>query len=148
VTVETPANQLSLRVVYQDEHLIQVQCCVTVDGWSGVANAYTTSADLSSLASTLQDFSSTLRGPVTWEAGADNGIGFVGLRFYAVDRSGHIRCHVRLASQAAAERPEEICRFAAEMPTEAGLIVAFVRQLTHVLTEFQGQAVLAGVSPA
>jgi hypothetical protein len=91
-------------------------------------------------------FGETLREPVAWQAGADNGIGLIGLRFYTIDRSGHVRCHVRLASEAATEhRPEEIWQFAAEMPTETGLVVAFARELSRVAEELQGQAVLIGV---
>src|SRR5262245_56375078 len=78
-------NQLSLSVVYQDEHLVQVECRTAVGGWSGVARAYTTWDDLRALAGMAQQFAESLGAPVAWEAGEDNGIGLVGLSFYTID---------------------------------------------------------------
>jgi hypothetical protein len=142
---DSPVNRLSLEVVYDDEHLIQVECRVAVDDWSGVARAYTTQDDLRTFADVARRFGETSHGAAAWEAGADNSVGMVGLRLYTIDRSGHIRCHVRLASSAPTEhRPEEIWRFAAELPTEAGQVIAFARQLAHVAEELRGQAVLEG----
>src|SRR4051812_16978883 len=140
-------DQLSLEVVDDDEHLIQVECRVAVGGWSAVARAYTTPDELRALASAAGQFAEALRGPVEWEAGADNGIGLIGLRLYTIDRAGHIRCHVRLASDApTSARPEEIWRFAAELPTEPGQVTAFARLLGGVAEDLRGQAVLDGTS--
>jgi hypothetical protein len=144
VDTDGPADQLSLEVVYEDEHLIQVECRVKFGDWSGAARAYVRQDDLRAFASAARRFGETLRGPAAWEAGKDNGVGLVGLRFYTIDRSGHIRCYVRLASDAPSPcRPEEIWRFAAEVPTEAEQIIAFARQLDRVTEELRGQAVLA-----
>src|SRR5262245_61815230 len=137
-------DQLTLEVVYDDEHLIQVECRVAVGSWSGAARAYTTPDELRALAGAAGRFAETLGEPVAWEAGRDYGTGLIGLRLYTIDRSGHIRCHARLASDAPTHgRPEEIWRFAAELPTEAGLVAAFARQLGGVAEELRGQAVLA-----
>jgi hypothetical protein len=138
-------DHLSLEVVYDDEHLIQVECRVVVGSWAGTARAYTTPDDLRAFAGAAGDFAESLREPVEWEAGNDNGIGLIRLRLYTVDRAGHVRCHVRLASEAPTTgRPEEIRRFAVELPTESGLVAAFARQLGRVAEELRGQAVLAG----
>jgi hypothetical protein len=138
-------NQLSLEVVYHDEHLIEVECRVAVGEWSGVARGYSTQRDLEGFASHLHQFGETLRGPAEWTAGDDSG-GMIALRFYTIDKSGHTRCHVRLATNPPTEhRAEEVWRFAAELPTEPGLVITFARQLKRVAAVLDGQAVLAGV---
>jgi hypothetical protein len=73
-------DQLTLEVVYHDEHLIQVECRVAVGSWSGAAHAYTTPDDLRELAGAAGRFAEALGEPVAWEAGGDDGIGLIGLR--------------------------------------------------------------------
>jgi hypothetical protein len=70
-------DYLSLEVVYDDEHLIQVECRIAVRGWSGVARAYTTQDDLQTFAEVARRFGETSQGQGAWEAGADNSIGMV-----------------------------------------------------------------------
>jgi len=107
MATEDAAYQVSLEVVYVDEHLLQLRCRVTVGEWSGQARAYTTQGAIRTLANDLRRFGESLRGQSRWEAGADNGIGLIGLHLYCVNRAGHIACHVRLASDTATEhRPK------------------------------------------
>jgi hypothetical protein len=143
------ANELTLEVVYHDEHLIELRCQIAFDGWSGIAQACTTQGELQGFADMVKQFGENPKSPAELEAGADNGIGLIGLRFYVLNRSGHIRCHVQLASGNVNTpcRPEEIWRFAAEVPTESGLIVAFAKQLTSVAKTLKGTAILTLVAP-
>jgi hypothetical protein len=146
VDTDFPPNQLLLEVVYHDEHLIQLECRVAVDGWSGVARAYSTQEALGNLADVLEQFGQALRPPADWEEGDDTGTGLIALRFYTIDRFGHVGCQVRLASVTPTEhRPEQVWRFAAEVSTEPGLVVAFAGQLKRVARELHGQAILDGI---
>lgn len=147
MAVSSAADQLSLAAVYDDEHLIQMECRMAVGGWSGITRAYTNQNDLRTFAEAAEQFGKTLGSSIAWEAGADAGIGLIGLRLYTIDRSGHIRCHVRLASDDTRHRPPELWHFAVELPTEAGLVITFALHLARVAEELRGQAVLPGVHP-
>jgi hypothetical protein len=145
VDEDVAANQLSLAVPYDDEHVIQVECRAAISRWSAVARAYTSREQLRALGQITATFGESLKGPVTWEAGADNGIGFIALTFYKIDRAGHIRCHVRLSSEGATrQRPEEIWRFEAELATEAADVTSFARQVVCLAAGSQERAVLSG----
>lgn len=138
-------NQMTLEVVYDDEHLIELKCRVMVEEWAAIGNAYTTWDDLRKFADDLTRFGETLQATDAWEAGYDNGIGFIGLRFYTIDRSGHMRCHIRLASASVpTDRPEGIWRFAVELPVETWQVITFARQCVQLAENHTGQATLSG----
>jgi hypothetical protein len=141
------ANQLSLGVVYHDEHLIELRCRVAFNGWVAIARAYTTQGELRQFAASTKQFGETLKGPAELDAGDDNGGGLVALRFYVINRAGHIRCHVRLAlgHVPTDHRPEEVWQCAIELPTEAGLVLNFGNQLKNVAKTLSGTAELATV---
>jgi hypothetical protein len=139
-------NRLSLEVVCRDGELIEIECNVATDGWSGITRAWTQPDDIQKFACAAKHFAETLLGPAEWETGADNGIGLIGLRFYTINRAGRICCQVRLASKAAETncRPEEVWGFTAELPTESGFVIAFAKQLAEMVNKRRGRAELEG----
>jgi hypothetical protein len=80
---------------------------------------------------------------ITLDAGADTGIGWFQLRCYAVDRAGHLVCHVNLATRAIGDRPEGVWRLSLEIPTEMTSVERFARQLIAVAETLTGEAALA-----
>lgn len=135
---------LSLRVVYDDPHLIEVEVRVVAGEWSGTTRAYTTSGSLGEGARGLLAWASRPHEPYTLEAGTDTGIGWVSLRWYTIDRSGHLVCHVQIATAGGGDRPEGVRRLALEFPTELGLVERFARQLGRIAESLIGEAVLSG----
>ena len=95
MNADDSSNRLSLEVVFEDEYMIEVECRVIIRDWSGVVSSYTTQQKLRDLAASAKQFGET-HVPVAWEADEGNAIGSIGLQFYTIDRSGHIRCRVRL----------------------------------------------------
>src|SRR4051812_27869653 len=94
-------NVLALRLVYQDEHLIELEARVVSDGWSGRSTAYATCDQVLEFAGELRRFNTTQSGEARLEAGRDDGIGLIGLRFYKMpDYRAAVRCHVRLTRAA------------------------------------------------
>ena len=88
---------LTLRVVYEDlPDLIQVEAQIAADGWSGIVWAYTSPHSLGEEARGLLNWAERLSGEFALEAGADTGIGWLSLRWYVIDRAGHLACHVRI----------------------------------------------------
>jgi hypothetical protein len=137
---------LTVRPVYEDPpDLIEVEAQVVSGYWSGTARAYASPASLLESARGLLAWTECPSGEFALEAGADTGIGWLCLRWYPVDRAGHLACHVKLATPAVGRRPEEVWRLTLEMPTETGLVERFARHLVSLAETFNGEAVLEGV---
>ena len=138
------ALEVSLEVVYDDEDMVELTAIVNAGWWRGRCNAYAIPSDMSSFAQALLRFADG--GPLAeFEVGADNGIGFIGLRFYRIDRSGHIGGHARLASGhvPTVHRSKEISRLAVEFRAETWGIIKFARQLAVLAETKNGRATLA-----
>jgi hypothetical protein len=138
------AREVSIEVVYVDEHLIELAATVSAGNWRGRATAYTVPADVSRFADALAQFADG-GATVAFEAGADNGIGLIALRFYRIDRSGHIAGHAQLASGRVPtdHRPEQVSRLAVEFGAEAWAVAQFARQLEELARTQKGRASLA-----
>jgi hypothetical protein len=140
-----PLQGVSVEIVYFDEDLVKLATIVSTGRWRGRARAYTVPQDIAKFATDLERFVSGTVGAAEFTAGADNGIGLIALRFYRIDRAGHIVCHVRLASGGLPThcRPEQVSRFAVEVGAEAWAVHQFARQLAELSRTQSGQAVLA-----
>lgn len=138
-------SSLAVRVVYDDSSLVELEARVFADDWSGSTWAYTDSLSLRSEARGLLDWTEHPQGTFALEAGADTGIGWLSLRWYATDRAGHLACHVQFATRAINDRPEGVRRLSLELPTETGLVERFARQLLSIAETFSGEARLEGV---
>jgi hypothetical protein len=136
-------QEVSIEVVYVDEHLIELAAAVGAGHWRGRATAYTVPADVVKFAEALLRFADG-GPPAAFEAGANTGIGLIGLRFYRIDRSGHIACHARLASGGVPteHRPEQVSQLAMEFGTEAAAVERFARQLAELARTQGGRASL------
>jgi hypothetical protein len=136
---------VSVEIVYFDEALIELAAIVSTDHWRGRARAYTVPQDIATFAAGLQQFVSGTDAAVEFTAGADNGIGLIALRFYRIDRAGHIACHTRLASRGlqTKHRPEQVSRLAVEFGAEAWAVSQFARQLAELARTQLRRAVLA-----
>jgi hypothetical protein len=137
-------HEITVAVVSVDEHLIELEALVGAGYWCGCASAYTVSENIATFAEALQRFAEGVDSQAEFVAGADNGIGLVAFRFYRVDRSGHVACHVRLASGKAPDdhRPEQVCRLSIEVAVEAWAAIQFARQLGEVARTQAGKASL------
>lgn len=141
---ESRLPRLTLRVVYEDlPDLIQVEARFVAGEWSGVTWAYTSPASLAEEARGLVAWTGRLREEFILEAGSETETGWLSLRWYPVDRAGHLACHVRFATKEG-RRPESVRRLSYEFDTEPALVERFARQLI-ALAEFRnGEASLSG----
>jgi hypothetical protein len=142
---ELRSPSVTLRVVYDDlPDLIEVEARVVADDWSGVTRAYTAPVSLGEEARGLLAWAERPREEFALEAGADTGIGWLSLRWYAIDRAGHLACHVRIATRAETSRPESVRRLCLEFSTEPSQVERFARQLASLAESLAGEAVLIG----
>lgn len=110
---ETYAPYLSLEVVWDDEHMCEVQFRLMLGEWSGIARAYTTPDQMQRFSKELRWCGTAVGWTAEWVLGDDFGI-----RFYCIDRSGHIACQIRLAMnnrRNTNDRPEVVWKLSAEM---------------------------------
>jgi hypothetical protein len=137
-------HELTLAVVYVDEHLIEMEAVVGTGQWCGRATAYTVPQDIAAFAVALQRFSGGATAGAEFAAGADTGIGLISLRFYRVDRAGHIACHVRLATGLLPthHRPEEVSHLSIEVRPEASAVDRFAREIGELARAQAGHALL------
>jgi len=138
------AREMSLEVVYFDEDLMELAAEVNTGYWRGRSKAYTIPAEVSRFALGILQFADG--GPsAEFEAGADNGIGLIGLRFYRINGAGQIAGHARLASGRVPTdpRPEQVCRLAVEFGAETWAVIGFARQLEELARTQEGRASLA-----
>jgi hypothetical protein len=137
-------REVSIEVVYFDEHLIELAAMIGAGHWRGRATAYTVQDAIAEFANALLLFAGG-GPPAVFEAGAETGIGLIGLRFYRIDRAGHIACHARLAlgGVPTEHRPEQVSRLAVEFGMELSAVEKFARQLAEIAHTQAGRASLA-----
>ncbi|MCA9285736.1 MAG: hypothetical protein KDA22_10995 [Phycisphaerales bacterium] len=148
MTNDTFSHAIRMRVVYDDVHLIEIETKLAVPEWSAVSRAYTTPSDVFEQVERLRSWCSYRTGEVRIEFGADTRIGWTCLRFYPIDKAGHVVCQLRLASGHVPSdgRDEEVSRVSIEMHTEPGLIQRFIAELRHLAESLEGEAVLQGLA--
>jgi|SRR5437899_1934458 len=137
----SPAR-LALRLIYEDEHLVQIEAHLAAGAWAGASTAYTTLDQLLSSAVELETFARRLSGDFSLVAGADNGTGLITLRFHPLDRARHIGCAVTFATATASNTPETSTRLHIELKTEAAALDRFVSELRDLAKRQRRDATL------
>ena len=141
---------LQLRVIYEElPNLIELGVRVVHGEWSAVSTAYVSPEFLTETGEAILRWIEAPADALNVEAGANTGIGWMVLQFYTIDRAGHARCEVTLATQSRTDgpRPAETSRIAIELPTEMGLIERFARECIVLGGDFKREARLV-VSPS
>jgi hypothetical protein len=138
------APSLFVSVVYDDPpDLVELETHIRAGDWSGKATAYASTTSLREQSIALSEWTYNPMGERRIEAGSDNGIGWLVLRFYSIDIAGHVVCQVMLAASSAdAINPPHVPRLSVEVRTELGLVERFARQLARLAKNYRGQAAL------
>jgi hypothetical protein len=134
---------LQLCVIYEDlPDLIELRVRVRHGEWAAVSTAYASPSFLTEDCKTILRWVEAPTEPLTIEAGADTGIGWMVLKFYRIDSAGHARCAITLASgyNSRKSRPSETSRFMIELPTELGLVERFARECVALGNNFKREA--------
>lgn len=134
---------VQLRVIYEElPNLIQLAIRVVHGEWSAISTAYVSPEFLTEQGEAILNWVKAPDEILNIEAGADTGIGWMVLRFYTIDRAGHARCAITLATQTRTDgaRSAETSRFAMELPTELGLIECFARECIALGSDFKREA--------
>jgi hypothetical protein len=139
---------LELGVIYEDlPNLIELGIRVVHGEWSAISTAYVSPSFLTENGKAILHWTEARNEPLSIEAGADTGIGWMVLQFYTIDRAGHARCAIKLATttRTNSPRPAETSRFAIELPTELGLIERFAQECIALGSDFKRKARLTAL---
>lgn len=144
---EMSQHFLTTRVIYEDDDLIELKTDLRCGSWSGVATTYASAHELAQQANSLLKWTRQCEGDCVIKTGAEGSLGWLLLRFYAVDLAGHTACHISMGTSARnsnrdTEPPRKIY---IEMKTELGLIERFAKQLAVLGAAHAGEASLEGV---
>ena len=110
--------------------------------WSAASTAYVSPEFLAETGEAILRWIEAPTAPLNINAGANTGIGWMVLEFYTIDRAGHARCAVTLATKTRTNgpRPAETSRITIELPTEMGLIERFARECIAIGSDFKREA--------
>lgn len=133
---------LQLCVISEDLHLIELRIRVVHGDWSAVSTAYVSPSFLTESGEAILHWAETPTEPLSIEAGADTGIGWMVVKFCTIDRAGHVRCAIKLSTTPWTDgpRPAETSRFSIELPTELGLVQRFARECIALSSDFKREA--------
>jgi hypothetical protein len=157
--------QLSIEIVYHDEHLIEIMTRATNGRYSGITSIY-----ISEDGQELIDFGNQLKGfPKSINQVEEKEFGFtekykaefqemkkthpqmksasayVGLKFYCIDQIGHPAVHVTIEEDTWSERSESAGKASFEMRFEPAQIDNFVKEIIEVGKKKSGKAILIGI---
>jgi hypothetical protein len=157
--------QLSLEIIYHDEHLLEIRVSATNGRYSGVTSVY-----LNEDGQQLIDFGNQLKGfperigqVEEIEFGftqkyreefqklkeltppIEPAIAYVGFRFYCIDSLGHTAVFVNLQEEVWSKRAEAIGKVTFEMRFEPAQLDKFAEELVELGKKKEGMATLLGI---
>lgn len=133
---------LELKVIWKDDHMIELSVKATNERYMGTTEVYTTSES-------LQDFSRLLLGypangqVVAYEAGEKEGYSFFALKVYLIDSAGRVGIEVRLEERNAIRKAEKD-KVKLEIIAELSAIDRFQKELIKLATKQEGTVTLYG----
>ena len=137
---------LNLKVVWQDDDLVELEATATNEDFSGRTCFYTTYEEISRVGCELQRFPRSLGEQVAFESGAPGDHSFFRARFYCFHATGHAAVRVELQSNVATEhRPEEENTLGIEIQFEPAACSPFADALLAMVENSGGRASLAGI---
>ncbi|RPI63349.1 MAG: hypothetical protein EHM48_02620 [Planctomycetaceae bacterium] len=136
---------LLLKIVYDDDDLIEIESRLVVGDWSGRSLAYASAMLAKENAESLAKWILKTNSPFVLELGGNDATGWVCLRFRKVDNAGHILCYIQLADRDMNQRAGgEVSRLAIEMQVDLGQIERFALALKTAVSAHRGEALLQG----
>jgi hypothetical protein len=152
--------ELSIEIVYQDEHLLEIMTKATNGRYSGVTIIYINAdgQELIDFGYQLKGFPKSINQVEIKEFGFTEkdkakfqklklkpASAYVGLKFYCIDQIGHPAVHVTIAEESWSERTEAAGKASFEMRFEPAQIDSFVNDIIEIGKKKSGKATLAGI---
>jgi hypothetical protein len=157
--------ELSIEIVYHDEHLIEIMTTATNSRYSGVTTIYIgeNGQELIDLGNRLKGFPKSITQSEEKEFGYTEkykaefhemkkthpkmkpSSAYLSLKFYCIDQIGHPVVHITIKEDNWSERPEAIGEAKFEIRFEPAQIDNFANELIELGQKKIGKATLAGI---
>lgn len=135
---------LELEIIWKDDDIFELKVTASNGRYFGITEVYDTTESLLSFAQTLIDFPNQNKIAIH-EAGKKNGYAYFSMRFYCIDKVGHIGIEINLEDTVATEfRKEEKNKLKLEIIAEPSAIDNFQKALKNLAINQKGVAILYG----
>ncbi len=127
--------------------MIELKIIAANDNFSGATEIYTVYEDIDTLAKSLKGFPKSISESIEFSAGQRDSNAFANIRFYCFTEAGHPATRIELESNVATEyRADEKNKIQLEIQFEPAALDSFVSQLSEIVINQEGKAVLDGIS--
>jgi hypothetical protein len=144
MTAENRKSFLELKAICKDDDMFELSVTASSIDFFGRTEVYDQSESLSKFASTLKGFPNDNK-TLFYEAGQKDSYAYFSMKYYFIDKGGHIGVEIHLESNVATEyRKEEKNKVKLEIIVEPSAIDNFQRELFHLAEKQEGSAILYG----
>ena len=144
MTAENRKSFLELKVIWKDDDMFELRVIASSIDFLGRTEVYGQSESLSKFASTLKGFPND-NNTLFYEAGEKDSYAYFSMKYYSIDKGGHIGVEINLESNVSTEyRQEEKNKVKLEIIVESSAIDNFQRELFNLAKNEDGTAILYG----
>lgn len=144
MSVENRKSFLELKVIWKDDDMFDLSVTASSVDFFGRTEVYDQFESLSKFTTTLKGFPNDNK-TLFYEAGQKDSFAYFSMKYYSIDKSGHIGVEIHLESNVATEfRQEEKNKLKLEIIVEPSAIDNFHRELFHLAEKQEGSATLYG----
>ncbi len=142
--IDNRKSFLELKVIWKDDDMFELKVTASNERFFGTTEVYDTSDSLTSFAKSLIGYPTDDK-TLVHEAGEKNSYAYFSMKFYCIDKAGHIGVQINLEENVATEyRQEEKDKLTLEIVVEPNAIDNFQKQLIHLAVNQEGVATLYG----
>ncbi|MFN5308813.1 MAG: hypothetical protein ACK5C0_05105 [Candidatus Kapaibacterium sp.] len=135
---------LELKSIWNDEHIFELKVIVSNNIFSGETEVYDQYERISEFAKKLVDYPKDNK-ILFYEAGKKDSYSYFSMKYYPIDKSGHIGVEINIESNVPTfYRPEEKYKLKLEIVVEPSAIDTFQKELLHLAKNEDGTAILFG----
>lgn len=135
---------LELKSIWNDEHMFELKVIVSNNIFSGETEVYDQYERISEFAEKLVDYPKGNK-ILFYEAGKKDSYSYFSMKYYPIDKSGHIGVEINIESNVPTfYRPEEKYKLKLEIVVEPSAIDTFQKELLHLAKNEDGTAILFG----
>jgi hypothetical protein len=143
----TPNNLksfLELKSIWKDEDMFELKVKVSNNIFSGETEVYDQFESISDFAKELMVYPQNDK-ILFYEAGKKNSYSYFSMKYYPIDKNGHIGVEINIESNVSTfYRPEEKNKLKVEIIVEPSAIDYFKNELLHLAKNEEGTAILFG----
>jgi hypothetical protein len=142
--IEKLKSFLKLKIIWKDDDMFEIKVTTSNTSFFGSTEVYDQSERLYEFAESLKTFPENNK-ILFYEAGEKDSYAYFSMKYYLIDKGGHIGVEINLESNESTEyRKEEKNKLKLEIIVEPSAIDNFQKELYHLAQKEEGSAILYG----